>query len=265
MARMEPRVTPTSDVLVLDVRNHATTIGVMRGLQNRATFRVRTSEHTTDELGLLILALLRQRGIDPSTLEGAIACSVVPSALYAFEKALRRYLDLDLKIVGRGLKTGLRIQTENPKELGADRVVHAAAALDLLGGPVVVVGLGDATTIDCVTRDGVFIGGAIAPGFKTAADALSGSSEQLPQVELVRPEAVIGRSTVSAMQSGLFWGYVGLLDGLAGRCRDALDPSARVVATGAMAALLGEASTVIDTVEPALSLHGLALLYQRNL
>lgn len=266
MVQTGPRVPPTSErILVLDVRNHATTIGVMEGTEHLASFRVRTSDHTTDELGVLMLAMLQHRGVEPRSLRGAIACSVVPSTLYAFEKALRRYLDLELKIVGRGLKTGLRIQIDNPRELGADRVVHAVGGLDLIGGPVVVVGLGDATTVDCVTRDGAYVGGAIAPGFNTAAESLANASEQLPRVELVRPRSVIGRSTVTSMQSGLFWGYIGLLDGLAGRCRDALDPNARVVATGAMAHLLGEASEVVDRVEPALSLHGLALLYQRNL
>lgn len=261
---MGQRVPPTSDILVLDVRNHATTVGVMRGAENLATFRVRTEAHTTDELGLLFLELLEHRGIPPASLGGAVACSVVPSALYAFEKALRRYLGLELMIVGRGLKTGLRIRTENPRELGADRVVHAVAALDLIGGPVVVVGLGHATTIDCVDAAGAYVGGAIAPGIRTTSTALIEATEQLPQVELVRPKSVIGRSTVAAMQSGLFWGYVGLLDGLAGRCRDALDPAATVVATGAMAAMLGDASDVIDRVEPALSLHGLARLYELN-
>lgn len=261
---MGPRVAATTDILVLDVRNHATTVGVMRGTENLATFRVRTEAHTTDELGLMLLQLLAHRGIPPESLGGAIACSVVPSMVYAFEKALRRYLDLDLMIVGRGMKTGLRIQTENPREIGADRIVHAVAALDMLGGPVVVVGLGHATTIDCVDRRGAYVGGAIAPGIRATSTALIDATEQLPQVELVRPESVIGRSTVAAMQSGLFWGYVGLLDGLAGRCRDALDPAAPIVATGAMAAMLSGASEVIDRVEPALSLHGLALLYARN-
>lgn len=251
-------------MLVLDVRNHATTVGVMRGTEHVATFRIRTAAHTTDELGILMLKLLEQRGVPQEALTGAIACSVVPSGLYAFHKALQRYLGLELRIVGRGLKTGLRIQTDNPRELGADRVVHAVAALDLLGGPVVVVGLGDATTVDCVDASGTYVGGAIAPGFITSSNALSQATEQLPQVELVRPERVIGRSTVAAMQSGMFWGYVGLLDGLAGRCRDALDPRAKVVATGAMAHLLGDASEVVDRVEPALSLHGLALLHLRN-
>jgi type III pantothenate kinase len=258
-------------LLGLDVRNTHTVLGVFDDGTLVQTFRVRTLERSTDELGMLVLQLLDNRGISPAAVTGAICASVVPSVLFTVEKACRRYLNVEPLVVGRKLKTGLRIRTDNPREVGADRIVNSVAALEQFGGPTVVVDVGTATTVDCVTAEGEYIGGAIAPGFKIAEEALFAKTAQLPRVEVARPPSVIGTNTRNAMQSGLFWGYVGMVDALASRCRSALaervgtDASAvRVVATGQMSNLFGPESDTIDTIEPWLTLRGLHVLYARN-
>lgn len=251
-------------ILVVDVGNTNTVLGLLEGTEVRHTFRITTMPRTTDELGVLLLTLLQHRGIAAGVIEGAICSSVVPSVVYTIEKAIRRYLGLELLIVGRRLKTGIRIQTDNPREVGADRIVNAVAALERWGGPILVIDFGTATTVDCVTAEGVYVGGAIAPGFKISEEALFTRTAQLPRVEVAKPPSPIGRNTVHAMQSGLFWGYVGLVDALATRCRAELDPRARVVATGGLSSLIAAESTTIEEVDAWLTLRGLALIYARN-
>jgi len=251
-------------VLVIDVGNTNTVLGLMQGTEVVQTFRISTGDRTTDELGVLVLQLIQHRGVTAADIEGAICSSVVPSVLFTLVKAVRRYLDVELLIVGRKLKTGIRIRTDNPREVGADRIVNSVAALERWGGPVVIVDFGTATTFDCVTASGDYVGGAIAPGFKISEEALFSKTAQLPRVEVAKPPRAIGTNTVHAMQSGLFWGYVGLVDSLAERCRTELSPDARVVATGGMSNLLALESRTIDEVDPWLTLRGLALLYDRN-
>ncbi len=258
-------------LLGLDVRNTHTVLGVFDDGELVQTFRIRTLERSTDELGMLVLQLLDNRGISPAAVTGAICASVVPSVLFTVEKACRRYLNVEPLVVGRKLKTGLRIRTDNPREVGADRIVNSVAALQQFGGPVIVVDLGTATTVDCITATGDYIGGAIAPGFKIAEEALFAKTAQLPRVEVGRPPSTIGTNTRHAMQSGLFWGYVGMVDALASRCRTELaertSSSAddiQVVATGGLSNLFGPESSTIDAVEPWLTLHGLHALYARN-
>ena len=258
-------------LLGLDVRNTHTVLGVFDAGELVQTFRIRTLDRSTDELGMLLLQLLRHRGIRADDVTGAICASVVPSVLFTVEKACRRYLSVELLVVGRKLKTGLRIRTDNPREVGADRIVNSVAALDEFGGPVLIVDFGTATTVDCVTANGDYVGGAIAPGFKIAEEALFAKTAQLPRVEVARPATAIGTNTRHAMQSGMFWGYVGMVDALASRCRAELaeragcDPSAiRVVATGGMSSLFGPESATIDAIEPWLTLRGLHTLYAKN-
>ncbi|MEZ4319021.1 MAG: type III pantothenate kinase [Myxococcota bacterium] len=251
-------------VLVIDVGNTNTVLGLMNGLEVAQTFRISTSERTTDELGVLMLTLFQHQGVSAADITGAICSSVVPSVLFTIDKAVRRYLSVELLIVGRKLKTGIRIRTDNPREVGADRIVNSVAALERFGGPIIVVDFGTATTFDCITAKGDYIGGAIAPGFKISEEALFSRTAQLPRVEVAKPPQAIGTNTVHAMQSGLFWGYVGLVDSLATRCRAELSPDARVVATGGMSNLLANESKTIDEVDPWLTLRGLALLYARN-
>jgi type III pantothenate kinase len=196
--------------------------------------------------------------------DGAIISSVVPSVLYSFEKACLRYLDVEALVVGRKLRTRIKVRTDNPREVGSDRVVNAVAALERWGGPILVVDFGTATTVDCVNEAGEYVGGAIAPGFRISEEALFSRTAKLPRVEVRRPPNAIGKNTTDAIQSGMYYGYVGLVDSLARRCRDELGGTAKVVATGGLAQLLAEESEVIEEVDPFLTLRGLALLYEWN-
>jgi type III pantothenate kinase len=251
-------------ILAVDIGNTSTQFGLMRGEEVRERWSIRTQSRTPDECGALLLQLLDLRGVRADEISGVIIASVVPGALFDLETACRRYLGREPLVVGRKLKTGLKLRTDNPRELGADRIVNGVAALHRFGGPVLIVDFGTALTVDCVNDRGEYVGGAIAPGFKISEEALFSRTAKLPRVELTRPEVAIGTNTVTAIQSGLFWGYVGLVDGLVGRCLAELDEQAQVVATGGMATLLGEAASSVHAVEPDLTLVGLGLLYARN-
>lgn len=252
-------------LLVIDVGNTTTVLGLYRGDALAHTFRIRTDiQRTTDEYGLLYRHLFGLHGLGPAEVTGAIVSSVVPSVLYGMEKACRRYLDVEPLVVGRKLRTGMNVRMDNPREVGADRIVNSVAAIDRWGGPIIVVDFGTATTFDCVNGAGEYVGGAIAPGFKISEEALFTKTAKLPRVEVERPTRAIGTNTVAAMQSGLYFGYVGLVDALAARCRAELHPEARVVATGGFANLVARESTMIQEVDPHLTLHGLRLLHLRN-
>lgn len=251
-------------ILAIDVGNTNTVLGVMEGTELKARVRITTTQRTTDELGILMMQTLAHRGVRPGSIHGAILSSVVPSVVYAFEKACRRYLDIPTMVVGRKLKTRIKVRTDNPREVGADRVVNAVAALERWGGPILVVDFGTATTFDCVNAEGEYVGGAIAPGFRISEEALVSATAKLPRVEVARPPRAIGTNTVHAIQSGLYWGYVGLVDSLAQRCAAELGGDPKVVATGGLAQLLAADSELIEDVDPFLTLRGLALLYERN-
>lgn len=256
-------------LLVIDVGNTNTVLGLLDGDQIAHTFRISTKPRTTDETGMTLRALFDARGLDGVPVHGVIISSVVPSVLFSWEKASRRYLGVDPMIVGRALKTGMPVRTDNPREVGADRIVNAVAAVEQFGAPVVVVDFGTATTVDCVDANGAYIGGAIAPGLTIAEEALFSRTAKLPRVELTAPESVIGRNTVTAIQSGLFLGYVGLVEHLARLSKDEVAALAGVdhvpcVATGGLSNLIGSACDSIDHVDGLLTLRGLKLLYDRN-
>ncbi len=251
-------------LLVIDVGNTNIVLGVMDGEDLVRTFRVSTTDRTTDETGVLLLTLLENRGIERASVTGAIIGSVVPSVQYSLEKALRRYLDVEPLVVGKKLRTGMQIRTDNPREVGADRIVNGVAAWHAYGGPVVVVDFGTATTFDCVSADCAYVGGAIAPGLRIAEQALFSNTAKLPRVEVERPPAAIGTNTVHAIQSGLFWGYVGLVESLVERCRAELGKDARVVATGGLSRLIAPEVPAIEEVDGWLTLRGLRILYDMN-
>jgi len=251
-------------LLVIDVGNTNTVLGLLEGERVAQTFRISTIPRTTDELGVLLLQLLAHHGYTAADIRGAICGSVVPSVVYTIEKACRRYLRVECLMVGRKLRTGMKVRTDNPREVGADRIVNAVAAIARWGGPVIVVDFGTATTFDCVNAAGEYVGGAIAPGFRISEEALFNRTAQLPRVEVQRPPSAIGANTVRAMQSGLYWGYVGLVDHLARKCREELGGAARVVATGGLAQLIAAESEMIEEVDPHLTLRGLSILYDRN-
>jgi len=191
-------------------------------------------------------------------------CSVVPPLTATFTALSERYLGQRPLVIGAGVKTGVRLRVDNPRAVGADRVANVAAVGVRYGGPACVVDFGTATTFDLVNADGEFIGGAIAPGIGIAADALVQHTAQLPRVALEPPPSPIGRNTVQAMQSGLIWGYVGLIEGLVARFRQMLGPEMTVIATGGLAATMARLTDVIDHVDPWLTLEGIRVIYERN-
>jgi len=191
-------------------------------------------------------------------------CSVVPPLTATFEEMFAKYFNIAPLIVGAGIKTGISIRMDNPREVGADRVVNAVAGRHLYGAPLIIVDLGTATTFDTLSKEGDYIGGAVAPGIYTAADALFTRASKLPRVEMVRPQKAIGTDTISAMQSGIIFGYVGLIEGIVARIRKELGEKAKVIATGGHSELIGKETSVIDIVDRTLTLTGLKMIYTMN-
>ncbi|MDO8490743.1 MAG: type III pantothenate kinase [Dehalococcoidia bacterium] len=252
-------------LLAIDVGNTKVAIGVFEGDRLRATWRVATdTDNLADEYAVLLLGLLAQERINLADIKAAILCSVVPSLVPIFEELCQKYFKIAPLVVGAGIKTGVRICMDNPREVGADRVVNAMAAHRMYGGPLIVIDLGTATTFDVVSKDGDYLGGAIAPGVGIAAEALYKNTAKLPQVELVRPRHAIGKNTVSAMQSGIVFGYVGLVEGIVARIKQELGGSAKVIATGGLAELIARETKVIEKIAPDLTLVGLKLVYEIN-
>jgi len=210
-------------LLAVDIGNTDITLGVFEGEELRATWHMATSIHRmADEYAALLLNLLRHQGLGTSDIEEAALCCVVPPLVATFEELFQRYFHISPLVVGAGVKTGVRIRMDNPREVGADRIVNAAAAHHLYKGPVIIADLGTATTFDTVSKEGDYLGGAIAPGIVTAAEALFTRAAVLPRVELTRPKHAIGTNTIDAMQSGLIFGYVGLIEGIVARIRQEL-------------------------------------------
>ena len=252
-------------LLVIDIGNTSISLGVYDGENLKASLRVATVLHRLpDEYASLLLHLLDINGIDPKSIDKVALCSVVPPLTDTFEDLCRRYFNADPLTIGAGTKTGVKIRMDNPREVGADRIVNAAAAFHLYQTACIVVDLGTATTFDTVSSAGDYIGGAIAPGIATAAEALTSRTSMLPRIELHRPEKAIGTSTVKAMQSGLVFGYVGLVEGIVGRIQKELPGKAKVIATGGYAELLAAETKIFDVVSPDLTLYGLRLIYYMN-
>ncbi|MBM3118056.1 MAG: type III pantothenate kinase [Chloroflexi bacterium] len=252
-------------LLTVDVGNTNITIGVFDDSKLKATWRIATGVHRMpDEYASLMLNLFERQGIAASQITDAILCSVVPPLVSVFEETCRRYLKVLLLVVESGVKTGVRISMDNPREVGADRIVNAVAAHHLYGGPVIVIDLGTATTFDAVSKEGDYLGGAIAPGIAIATEALFARTAVLPRVELTHPKRAIGRSTVAAMQSGIVFGYAGLIEGIVGRIKQELGGEVKVVATGGYAELLARETPVIEVVNLDLTLEGLRLIYEMN-
>jgi len=252
-------------LLAVDIGNTNITLGVFEGEELRATWHLATAiSRMPDEYAALLLNLLNHQSIKVSDIKEIAMCSVVPPLITTFDELFQQYFKLSPLVVGAGVKTGVRIRMDNPREVGTDRIVNAAAAHQLYGGPIIITDFGTATTFDTVSREGDYIGGVIASGINTAAEALFTRAAMLPRVELVRPKQVIGTSTISAMQSGLIFGYVGLVEGIVARIQQELGEKARVVATGGYADLIARETSVIDTVNPDLTLIGLQLIYRMN-
>ena len=252
-------------LLAIDIGNTDTTFGVFDGEELRTTWHMATDIHRmADEYAALLFNLMRQQGLDVADIKEIALCSVVPPLISTFDELFQRYFHIKPLVVGAGVKTGVRIRMDNPREVGADRIVNAAAAHHLYGGPVIVTDLGTATSFDTVSKEGDYLGGAIAPGITSAAEALFTKAAMLPRVELVRPKRAIGTNTIAAMQSGIVFGYVALIEGLVARIQKELKEKAKVIATGGYASLIAKETKVFDEVNPDLTLIGLRLIYEMN-
>jgi type III pantothenate kinase len=252
-------------LLAIDVGNTETVVGVFRDEELAWRWRMATvPDRTADELALLFGGFLQQQELSfDRNVTGVVLSSVVPSATQALREMVRRYFRFQPVVVEPGVKTGVPVLTDNPKEVGADRIVNALAAFTAYGGPCVVVDFGTATTFDCVSDRGEYVGGVIAPGLQVAARALFEHTARLPLVELVAPPAAIGKNTVESVQSGLIYGYAALVDGMVERITKELGHPT-VVATGGLASVvIGECRTV-DHHEPWLTLEGLRLVFEKN-
>ena len=252
-------------LLAVDIGNTNIALGVFEGEQLRATWRMATNvNQMADEYAALLINLLRHQGLETSDIKDIALCSGVPPLTTTFIELSERYIHAEPLVVGSGIKTGVRIRMDNPREVGADRIVDAAAAHHLYRSPVIIVDFGTSTTFDTVSGEGDYLGGAVAPGIAIAAEALYARATALPRVELVHPKQAIGTNTITAMQSGIVFGYVGLIEGIVARIQKELGEKALVVATGGYAKLIANETKVIDKVNPDLTLIGLRLIYLMN-
>lgn len=253
-------------ILTLDIGNTNIKTALFEGMEVRQYWRISTDRNrSSDELGILLMNLLHYNHVDPKSIEGIMMSSVVPQINFTVEHMCRNYFDLEPMKIEPGVKTGINIKYENPRELGSDRIANAVAAYELYGGPCITIDFGTATNFGVISAKGEFLGGAICPGLKLAAEALTEHTAKLPRFELAKPESVIGRNTVTNMQAGIVYGYIGQVNYLVERMKRELGaPDAKVIATGGLAVLVAEESNVIDVMDGLLTLKGLCLIYAKN-
>ncbi len=252
-------------LFVIDVGNTNIVLGVHDGEAFKHHWRIETHRNRTgDEYGMVIKSLFDYAGLSFSDIKGIIISSVVPPIMASLERMCQNYFHVKPLIVGPGTKTGLNIKSDNPREVGADRIVNAVAAIHEYGSPLIIVDFGTATTYCFVNENKQYIGGAIAPGIGISTEALYTKASKLPRIEIARPESVIGKNTVAAMQSGVLFGYVGQVQEMVKRMKAESKLNPTVIATGGLAQLIADESTSIDIVDPYLTLKGLLLIYHRN-
>ncbi len=252
-------------LLVVDAGNTNVVFAVHDGAAWRGIWRIRTeAQRTSDEYAVWLLLLLDRIRLKPEQVSAAVIGTVVPAALYHLRRLCRDWFSIEPLIARASLDWGFDIRVDNPEEVGADRLLNALAGHRRFGGPLIVVDFGTATTFDVVDRDGAYLGGVIAPGINLSIEALHHAAARLPRIGIGRPQAVIGRSTVAAMQSGVYWGYVGLIEGLVAHIKGEYGAPMKVIATGGLAPLFAEGTLVIELIEPDLTLDGLRMLAERN-
>jgi len=252
-------------LLAIDIGNTSITLGLYKSEKLGPRWRLASdSERTSDEYGILLVQLLERAGIRSGGIREIAIASVVPPLTGTFEHVCQDYLNTVPLIVDAGTRTGIPLRYEDPKQVGADRVVNAVAVRRLFKGPACIVDFGTATIFDAISAEGEYLGGAIAPGIGIASDALFRRTAKLPRVEIMRPPTAIGRNTVHSLQSGLLYGYVGLVDGMVARFRAELGPEMKTIGTGALVELIAKETRSIDIVEPWLALQGLKIIYDLN-
>ena len=253
-------------VITIDVGNTNITVGVFRGDAVMATFRITTKmPRTSDEYGMLLSNLLEQNKIRHDDIEDAIIASVVPNVMHSLEGAIIKYFGLKPIIVGPGIRTGIRIATTNPKETGADRIVDAVAGYELYGGPVIVVDFGTATTYDLITQDGRFVGGVTSPGVRTSANALWQQAAKLPEIEIRKPKNILAKDTVTSMQGGLVYGYIGQTEYIIRKMKEESGlGKINVVATGGLGKMIAKETSFINYYDANLTLKGLQIIYDKQ-
>lgn len=252
-------------IFVLDVGNTNIVLGVYEGEELKYHWRMETNRHKTeDEYGMIVKNLFEHVKLSLDSIEGIIISSVVPPIMFSLERMCVKYFNISPLVVGPGIRTGLNIKYENPREVGADRIVNAVAGINEYGGPLIIVDFGTATTYCYINDDKQYMGGAIAPGIGISTEALYSKAAKLPRIEIGRPDHIIGKNTVSAMQSGILYGYVGQVEGIVSRMKANSNNNPTVIATGGLAQLISKESDIIDVVDQFLTLKGLKLIYERN-
>lgn len=253
-------------LLAIDVGNTNITIGVFREEKLEGTFRMTTKQvRTSDEYGIFLCDLLEHRNFEKADIDAVAIASVVPDIMHSLGNAIVRYFELMPLIVSPGTKTGIRIATGNPKEIGADRIVDAVAAYEMYGGPVIVIDFGTATTYDLVGADGSFLAGITAPGIRTSARALWGDAAMLPEIEIKKPDSILAKDTVSSMQAGLVYGTIGQTEYIIRKVKEESGfANAKVVATGGVGKIIAAETELIETYNPILTLEGIRIIYEKN-
>lgn len=252
-------------ILVIDVGNTNITIGVYEDKELLKHWRMTTDRHrTSDELGMMVLDFFQYGGISSKAIEGIIISSVVPPIMHSLEAMCFKYFEIEPLIVGPGIKTGLNLQVENPREVGADRIVNAVAVIEEYGAPAIIVDFGTATTFCYIDEKSRYHGGAIAPGIMISTEALYNRAAKLPRVDVTEAPKVIGKSTVNSMQSGIYYGFIGQYEGIVKAMKQETSTEPIVVATGGLARLISGKLEITDKVDPFLTLKGLRILFERN-
>lgn len=256
-------------ILLVDVGNTNIVLGLSKNNEFIASWRISTdSKKTSDEYGIQVMQLFNQYALDPTEVKGIIISSVVPNIMYSLEHMIRKCFNLEPLLVGPGVKTGINIKYDNPKEVGADRIVNAVAAHEKYKKPIIIIDFGTATTFCAITKEGNYLGGNIVPGIKIASEALVERAAKLPRVELEKPKSIICKNTISSMQAGIIYGYIGQVEYIVNMMKKEMAESDNedpiVIATGGLSTLIAEGTSIIDSIEPQLTLEGLKLIFEKN-
>ena len=253
-------------ILVVDIGNTNINFGIYKENELIGTWRMVTkSDKTSDEYGIFISDALNNQNIDHRKIKSGIISSVVPNLMYSMQNAFKRYFNVQPLIVGPGIKTGITISTENPKEVGANRIVNLVAAHITYKGPLIVINFGTATTFDVLSEKGEFKYGITSPGIQICADALWKKTAQLPRIEIKKPDSILAKNTVTSMQAGLVYGYIGQVEYIVKTIMEELNQSMKVIATGGMGRLISESTNVIEIYDPLLLFKGLKAIHDKNI